>query len=166
MKKDRIALVLSPGIRFIGGMALMLAFLFSDSLIYRLAFIPLLLTLVPLGGKRILWKNYLVLIFFITFFNLLNPWGEVLLSLGPLAITKGALTSGLLKGITFTGLILISLVSISRGLNFPGRLGGMIGRVFYYFERIFEQKHRIRKEDLIGTLDEILMEIYSESDPD
>jgi hypothetical protein len=166
MKTDYISRFLTPGKRFFAGMIMMLIFLLFESLIFRSAMTALFLVLVLLAGKKILWKNYILLIFFITFFNLLTPWGEVLFTLGPLDITGGALNSGLLKGITFTGLILISLTSIKKGLQIPGKLGGIIGKVFYYFERIFEQKHRLKRHDLIGTLDEILMETYYESEPD
>jgi len=164
MKTDYIENFLSPGKRFLFGMFLMVLFLLLESLLLRSLMTLCFLILVKLAGKKILWKNYIILIFFITFFNLLSPWGEVLYTLGPLNITKGALNSGLLKGITFTGLILISLTSIKKGLLIPGKLGGLIGNVFYYFERIFEQKHRLKRHDLIGTLDEILMETYFESE--
>lgn len=166
MKPDYISRILTPGRRFFAGMVLMIIFLVFKSLMFRSILTVLFLILVLLSGKRILWKNYILLIFFITFFNILTPWGEVLFTLGPLSITRGSLDSGLFKGITFTGLILISLVSIKKGLVLPGKLGGLIGKVFYYFERIFEQKHRLKRHDLIGTLDEILMEIYFESEPD
>ncbi len=163
MKTDYLSRILTPGRRFFTGMMLMLLFLFFESLIFRASMTAFFLFLVLLAGKKVLWKNYILLIFFITFFNLLTPWGQVLYSLGPLDITKGALLSGLQKGITFTGLILISLTSIKKGLIIPGKLGGLIGRVFYYFERIFEQKHRLKRHDLIGTLDSILMDtFYSE----
>lgn len=162
MKTDFIGKYLSPGKRFFSGILLMIIFLQIESLVLRSVITSIFLILVLLSGKKILWKNYVILIFFITFFNLLSPWGRILLSLGPFTVTEGALKAGLLKGITFSGLILISLVSIQKGLKIPGKLGGLIGRVFYYFERIFEQKHRIKRHDLIGTLDEILMEIFYE----
>lgn len=163
MKTDYLSRICTPGWRFFTGMMLLLLFLFFESLIFRASMTVFFLFLVLMAGKKMLWKNYIILIFFITFFNLLTPWGEVLYSLGPLSITKGALLSGLQKGITFTGLILISLTSIKKGLKIPGKLGGLIGRVFYYFERIFEQKHRLKRHDLIGTLDLILLDtFYSE----
>lgn len=164
VRTDYIGRFLSPGRRFLAGMLLMIGFLVWEGLIFRSVLTCLFMILALLAGKKILWKNYVILIFFITFFNLLTPWGEVLISIGPLNVTRGALTSGLLKGITFTGLILISLVSIKKGLIIPGKLGGLIGKMFYYFERIFEQKHRIKRDDLIGTLDEILMETFYESE--
>ncbi|MBI9100143.1 MAG: hypothetical protein JEY91_16800 [Spirochaetaceae bacterium] len=166
MKNDYIGRFFSPGKRFFIGMLLMLVFLLLESLTFRAVMTGFFLVLAVLAGKKILWKNYILLIFFITFFNLLSPWGEVLFSLGPLDITKGALISGLLKGTTFTGLILISLTSIKKGLIIPGKLGGLIGKVFFYFERIFEQKHRLKRHDLIGTLDEILMDTFYESEQD
>lgn len=166
VKTDYISRYLSPGVRFFAGMMLMLLFLLFEPLIFRASMAGFFLILALLAGKKILWKNYIILIFFITFFNLLTPWGQVLYSLGPLNITRGALLSGLQKGITFTGLIFISLTSIKKGLKIPGKFGGLIGRVFYYFERIFEQKHRLKRHDLIGTLDSILMDSFYESDED
>jgi len=99
MKTDYIENFLSPGKRFLFGMFLMVLFLLLESLLLRSLMTLCFLILVKLAGKKILWKNYIILIFFITFFNLLSPWGEVLYTLGPLNITKGALNSGLLKGI-------------------------------------------------------------------
>ena len=162
MRRDYIEEFLSPNSRFVFGIVLMILFLLIDSLPVRSISTFFFMIFVLLAGKKILWKNYLVLIAFITFFNLLSPWGQVLISLGPIDVTEGALKSGLLKGITFTGLMLISLASVKKGLQLPGKFGGMIAKVFFYFERIFEQKHKIKKHDLIGTLDEILIDAFND----
>ncbi|MFW6234844.1 MAG: hypothetical protein ACOC4I_05690, partial [Spirochaetota bacterium] len=42
----------------------------------------------------------------------------------------------------------------------PGKLGGLLGQVFYYFERVFEGKKKIRVKAIIESLDEILWDLY------
>jgi hypothetical protein len=42
----------------------------------------------------------------------------------------------------------------------PGTLGGLIGRLFYYFERILDTKNRVSARNLIPSLDNILDDLY------
>ena len=150
----------APQHLFLTGALLIPAFLFQPNLLVRVGQVLLFAQLATANGKRIKWIYFVVMVSSITVFNLFTPFGEILFTVGPLSITRGALQSGLEKGFTIVGLVFVSLASIRPDLRLPGRLGGMIGRVFYYFERVIEGKKRIRPRRLIESLDEILFELY------
>jgi heptaprenyl diphosphate synthase len=136
------------------------AFLFQPSLAVRAAQVLLFATLARLAGKKIKWLYFVIMVASITFFNLITPIGQVLFNVGPFVVTAGALRSGVLKGITIVGLVFISLFSIRPDLRLPGRLGGLIGRVFYYFEEIIDGKRRIEARRLIGSIDDVLESLF------
>ena len=112
-----------------------------------------------LRGRRI--KPLLILSFFagITAIHVLTPYGRVLYDAGFLEITEGALKSGLQKSGLLVGLIYLSQFSVDSRIYFPGRLGGVVGRVFFYFERIIEFQGHISRKRPIADLDDILFRI-------
>jgi heptaprenyl diphosphate synthase len=145
---------------FITGGLVIPAFLFQQSLVIRVALVLCYAGLARLAGKKIKWLYFVIMVASITFFNLVSPLGELLVQVGPFMITQGALREGLTKGFTVVGLVFISLFSIRPDLQLPGRLGGLIGRVFYYFERIIDGKRRIEPRRLIASIDTVLEELY------
>lgn len=145
---------------FIAGGLLIPAYLFQDAILIRVAQVLLFATLASIAGKRIKWLYFVIMVSSITFFNLLTPMGRILLQLGPLPITQTALHQGLMKGFTIVGLVFISLFSIRPDLKLPGRLGGLVGRVFFYFEQIMEGKGRIEAKRLIPSIDEVLTGLF------
>ncbi len=145
---------------FIAGGLLIPAYLFQDMITIRVAQVLLFAALASLAGKKIKWMYFVVMVSSITFFNLLTPIGRVLVELGPFTITETALNRGLMKGFTIVGLVFISLFSIRPDLQLPGRLGGLVGRVFYYFEQIMEGKGRIEAKRLIPSIDEVLTGLF------
>ncbi|TVR89043.1 MAG: hypothetical protein EA428_11020 [Spirochaetaceae bacterium] len=146
---------------FLTGGLIIPAFLFQNDLTVRVSQVLLFAALATFAGKRIKWNYFLVMVGSITAFNLLQPLGEVILRVGPLAITRGALNQGLEKGFTIVGLVFISLFSIRPDLRLPGRVGGLVARVFFYFERIIEGKKNIEARRLIESIDTILLSIYT-----
>lgn len=150
---------------FITGAITLPAYLLQDDLVIRLLQVLLFAILALFAGKRIKWIYFLVMVSSITFFNLLVPLGRVLFELGPLTITEVALRNGLLKGLTIVGLVFISLFSVRSDLRLPGRLGGLVARLFFYFERIMEGRHRVEARRLIGSIDEVLGAIYAPGMP-
>jgi len=146
---------------FLTGGIIIPAYLFQTNLSVRVAQVLLFAALSVVAGKRIKWTYFIIMVLSITFFNLVTPLGQVLVTVGPFTITSGALGNGLMKGFTIVGLVFISLFSIRPDLKLPGRLGGMIGRVFYYFERVIEGKKKVQARRLIASMDEILMELYA-----
>jgi hypothetical protein len=152
----------SPVLLFICGALLFPAFLLQHDIVVRCAEFALFLGLNALSGKRIRWLQYLVVSLGIVVFNLVVKEGRVLLSPLGLQITEGALRSGLLKATAMSGLIALSQFSIRSDLRLPGRLGGLIGRSLFYFERIMGERRRIDRKDIIGSIDTVLLEVQAE----
>ncbi len=143
------------------------AFLFQRSVVVKLVQVIVFAALATAAGKKIKPVYFLVMVTSITFFNVLSPLGRVLIQIGPFPVTETALVSGVVKGLTIVGLVFISLFSIRPDLRLPGRMGGMIGRVFFYFERIIEGKRRkLEPRRLIASIDEILEEIFEPGVPE
>jgi heptaprenyl diphosphate synthase len=92
--------------------------------------------------------------------NLLVPSGKVLFSLGPFAVTQFALVDGILKALTFEGLMLISKASIMPGLRLPGRLGGIVASAFLYYDRIIEYKGKVRAASLASDADAMMRSVW------
>jgi heptaprenyl diphosphate synthase len=113
-----------------------------------------------LAGKKIRFFYFFFLIGSITFFHLLSPVGRILTELGPVKITSGALMTGLTKGLTLSGLVFLSLFSVTPDLKLPGKLGGLLARTFYYFEEILNGRKKISPRDFIGSLDLVLLELF------
>ena len=148
---------------FLTGLLIIPAYLLQPGLLIRVLQVLLFAFLADRAGKKIKWLYFVIMVSSITIFNLLTPFGRVLFSVGPFEVTSGALRGGVMKGMTVVGLVFISLFSIRSDLALPGRLGGLIGRVFFYFEKILEGRKRIEPRRLIASLDEILESIYGEA---
>lgn len=149
---------------FLTGLLIIPAYLLQSSILVRVLQVLLFAFLADRAGKKIKWLYFVIMVSSITLFNLLTPFGRVLVSVGPLEVTSGALRGGLMKGFTVVGLVFISLFSIRSDLALPGRLGGLIGRVFFYFEKILEGRKRIEPRRLIASIDDILESIYGAAD--
>ncbi len=161
--KDRIDFLVSPQLRFYTAAIVIPAFLLIDSLLVKGFMTVFLAGLVIVSGKTIRFLFLILMISTITFFQLLTPRGEVLLVLGPLIIAEESLYAGLLKSFTLLGLIYLSLSSIRKGIRFPGFWGTLFTGMFYYFGLLMEEKSKLRRNDFIKSLDELLTGIY---DPD
>lgn len=157
---DRVSPWISASHRFIWGLSLLVLFLFSHGIIARLLFALLFALLARLAGKRIRYSYFLLLTLSITLFHLLSPFGEILYSIGRLEITRGALLTGLTKGITISGLVFVSLFSVSRNLSLPGRFGRLLGRSFYYFERLYGEKRKVGRKSFLADVDAILLSLF------
>ncbi len=151
----------SARVLFLTGALLFPSFLLQQDIAIRAAQILLFLLLNLLSGRRIRFLQYLVVSAGIVIFNLVIPTGRVLVSLLGLAVTEGALKSGLLKATAMTGLIALSQFSIRGELRFPGRVGGLVGRSLFYFERIMGGRKKIDRKDIIGSVDALLLEVQA-----
>lgn len=157
---NRIARHTAPMHAFLTGVLVIVAFLFQQNLVVRAAQVVLFAGLAVLAGKRIRWGYFLIMVSSITFFNLLTPVGRVLVEVGPLPVTAGALEQGLLKGFAIVGLVFISLFAVRPDLRLPGTLGGVLGRLFFYFERVLDTRKRVSAKRLVASVDEILLDLY------
>jgi heptaprenyl diphosphate synthase len=93
------------------------------------------------------------------------PTGKVLFQVLGLPLTEGALRAGLFKATAMAGLIALSQFSIRGDLRFPGRLGGLIGRSLFYFEKIMGERKKIDRKDVIASIDEMLLQIQAAGAP-
>jgi hypothetical protein len=160
-RKSFMAATTSPRMLFLAGAVLFPAFLLQQDIVVRALQIVVFLVLNLLSGKRIRLIQYLVVAAGIVVFNLVIPTGRVLVSVLDLSITEGALKSGLLKATAMTGLIALSQFSIRSDLRLPGRIGGLIGRSLFYFEKIMGERRRIDRKDIIGSIDALLIEVHA-----
>jgi hypothetical protein len=112
----------------------------------------LLLTALTLLGSTVL-------------FNLITPVGRVLVEVGPIVVTHGALTGGLFKGLTLVGLMLLSRFAVRRSVTLPGRLGLYISTTLLYLNRLLDAGPEMRGGGLLGRLDGMLLSVYRKSPP-
>ena len=92
-------------------------------------------------------------------FNMLVPFGEIIYSIGRFRLTWGALFLGIERAITLQGLIMLSRLAIRRDLKIPGGFGELIGESFQYFAIIMDSKKRITRKNLMGDIDQLLIEL-------
>ncbi len=158
-RPNRLAAVVNPVHLFLTGIIVIACFLFQPNLIVRIIQVLVFAAITVLAGKRIRIGYFLIMVTSITVFNLLTPVGEVLFRLGPIVVTRGALWQGLMKGFAIPGLVFISLFAVRPDLRLPGRLGGLIARLFFYFEHLLDGRKRIRLTRLVDSVDELLLEL-------
>jgi hypothetical protein len=159
-RPNRLAAHTSARDIFVAGAITIVAFLFQGVLWIRLTQVLFFALLAVLAGKRIRWLYFVIMVSSITVFNLLTPVGQVLVEIGPWPITRGALEQGLMKGFAIVGLVFISLFAVRPDLRLPGAFGGVIARLFFYFERVLDARKRVRAAALIESIDTILLDIY------
>ena len=130
---------LNPSTLFFCAVLCLPGILFQRSLAYLWADIALFiaLNLLKKGGIRILPP--LILCISVVFFNLFTPEGLVLFSLGKFKVTLGAVQNGLHKSGVLLAMVFVSQYAVSRDLNLPGKAGGFLSRVFYYFDALSEK---------------------------
>ena len=158
-RPNRLAPHTHPLHLFVAGVLVIVCFLLQQNLVVRIAQVALFALLAVAAGKRIRWGYFVIMVVSITVFNLLTPVGEVLLRLGPLAVTRGALEQGLMKAFAIPGLVFISLFAVRPDLRLPGRLGGLVARLFFYFEHVLEERKQIRVRRFVETVDDLLLSI-------
>ena len=148
----------SPPLLFVSGMATVPAFLLQGRIDVRAGQVAVLFVLVVLtgtqGGLRLL-RTVLVLLLSTVLFNLVTPFGRVLIEWGPLVITQGALANGLLKGLSLVGLMLLSRLSVRRSVVLPGVLGLYASATLAYLNRMLEEPLRMPGRGLLPRLDKL-----------
>jgi hypothetical protein len=95
----------------------------------------------------------------ITSFNLITPYGKVLVQWGGFRLTHGALMGGLHKAVTLEGLLMLSRASIHPELRLPGAFGALLADCFRVLEQISSRKAFIRKGNIIEGIDAMLLEL-------
>lgn len=94
--------------------------------------------------------------------NLLSPTGRVLVSLGPLSVTEGALAAGLRKGLTVVALAFLSRLCVRDDLGLPGRIGRYLRETFGFLNALLARKGSLRGGELIPRIDRTLEAVWRE----
>ncbi len=155
---------LSTSGAFIAGIISLPIFLSVEHPLPRLAQVLILGVLARASGKRLLYAYFGFLIVTVSIFHLFIPQGRVLLAIGNIVITEGALFAGLYRGLSVIGFVFISLFSIRKNLRLPGTIGRLISASLNYFELIYDHRRSANRQNLIGSLDRVLS-ILSEHPP-
>jgi heptaprenyl diphosphate synthase len=136
-------------------MACVPAFLLQNHLLFLGIQTVLVFVFALFQGKKIRILPPVILLVTITGLHLFSPIGKVLVSLGRISITSGALFFGLIKALTVIGLVYLSRGTVRSDVRIPGRFGAVIGRTFYYFNTITETWRRIPKQNIVERLDRL-----------
>lgn len=120
--------------------------------------------------RRVRIVPSLVIILSVTFFSLLSPSGQVLLSLGSFKLTLDSLLlglrrSGILVGMVFLSRILISQNSGNFFISKCGKIGKKLTEVFFWLNLLTEKKIDLKKGHIIQQIDERLLEIWENDFP-
>jgi hypothetical protein len=155
----------TPRLLFVCGVLLFPAFLFQADLGIRVAQVAAFFALSALTGRRVRIVQIALVALGIVAFNLVIPTGRVILSVFGLHITDEALRGGVAKATAVIGMIALSQLSIRSDLRLPGRLGGLIGRTFLYFERIMGERRRLGRDRILEKIDELLLQVHGMGGP-
>jgi heptaprenyl diphosphate synthase len=155
----------SPAALFIAGALLLAAFLFQQDLGVRLLQVSLYFLLCVLRGRRVQIFSNLLVGLGIVVFSMIIPTGRVIITVFDLPVTSSALKTGITRATTVVGMIAISQFAIRLELRFPGRLGGLVGRSLYFFQRIMADRRKVDPKRFIDNVDCLLLEIQASADP-
>lgn len=94
-------------------------------------------------------------------FNVLTPAGRVLLRIGGVAVTEGALMVGAGKAASLGGLLFVSRLMVDSRLRLPGPAGALLGACMTYLARLMDGRVRFRLHSPIRSLDQALLDARS-----
>jgi heptaprenyl diphosphate synthase len=140
------------------------ALLFNPNPVFRVLQFLFFWFLAWLSGKK---NNPLItflIILGIVAFNLLVPYGRVLVSLGVFKITAGALMAGIQRAFTLEALVMLSRFTIRQDLKLPGVFGELIGESFRIFALIMDRKGAINRKNIAGGIDALMLELSERPD--
>ena len=149
----------------IAGILIMPSLLFNPVTEYRCLQFVLYWLLVVLSGKKSNPLLTLLVIAIIAGFNLIIPHGRVLLSIGPVKITTGALRAGIHRAVTFEALVMISKVSIRRDLKIPGAFGELLAESLRIFSFMMSRKVQFTGRNIFTEIDNLLFELSAADIP-
>jgi heptaprenyl diphosphate synthase len=151
------------GALFIAALIIMPALLFNPSTQMRVLQFFFFWFLAWLSGKKNNPLIVILVIVVIVFFNLLVPYGRIIVSLGPFRITAGALLAGVHRAVTLEALVMLSRAAIRPGLRLPGMFGEILGESFRIFGQIMDRKLVINRGDIAGDIDRLMLELSGET---
>jgi heptaprenyl diphosphate synthase len=143
----------------LAGILMMPALVFNPNPYFRALQFLFFLFLVWCAGKTNHTLATIAVMLGIVAFNLLVPYGRVLLSVGAARLTEGALRGGLQRAATMEGLIMLSRFAIRRDLQFPGAFGGLIGESFRILASIQERQNPVSRKNFAADIDALMLEL-------
>jgi heptaprenyl diphosphate synthase len=139
------------------GLCMMPALLLNPNTKTRIIQFLYFFFLVWLFGKKTKLPLTFSVMLGIILFNLLVPYGQILFSLGPLAVTDGALMGGIRRAVTLEGLFMLSRCCVRQDLVLSGSFGELIGESFRIFSRLAEEKIFFTKQNWLENMDLLLI---------
>ncbi len=151
---------ISSSLIFAVGLLLIPAFILQSQILIRSLQLAFFMMLSLFSGKRLRLVRSIIFVVFVTLFNLLNPAGRVMFTIGSFAVTEQALKGGLFKAMTFLGLFYVSSFSVRRDIPLRGTPGFLVSRTFGYFNLLLQER-TLRPKRLVESLDQLLLRTYS-----
>ena len=139
---------LARAARFACGLALTALILFVPDVAVKAALTLLAGILLVAGGSISLG---------IVFFNLLSPFGRVILEPFGFPITAGALETGMKKALAVEGMLFASRWALSSGVSLPGRAGALMARITAFLSYLSGCRSKLDRKDLVGSVDAIML---------
>ncbi len=155
----------SPSFLFVAGLLLAPAIIIQQNLTVKAAqtavFLILALLSVSVAKRRLIVGSIIFMMSTIAI-NLFSPVGRVMLWIGPLAITRGALIVGLSKATTLVCLLYLSRFCVRPSVKLPGTLGRYVSETFAYLNKLLAGGGKLTRKNLVQRLDEIFDTVYDE----
>ncbi len=161
-RRERWETTFDPARLALTGVVLSLALLFQPGMTGRIALLAGAAFAAWLSGRRLSPLTTLLVMAGIVGANLLVPVGRKLATIGPLAITELALNDGIRKAVTFEALMFISKACLGSNLSLPGKFGTFFAEALRGYDRILEQKARVKLNGFLTIIDNILLSVYDD----
>lgn len=161
-RRERWEAAFDPTRLALTGVVLSVALLFQNSIAVRMALLAGAALAAWLSGRRLSPLTTAFVMAGIIGANLLVPIGRKLAAIGPLAITEIALNDGIRKAVTFEALMFISKACLGSNLRLPGKFGAFFAEALRGYDRILEQKAKVKLNGFLTIIDNILLSVYDE----
>ncbi|MCR4823071.1 MAG: hypothetical protein K5873_09400 [Treponema sp.] len=143
--------------------------IFLTGLLWFFVFLFFIIACFKCKKVRILPSIFIII--FVTFFSLLTPSGQVLLTVASFRVTLDSLLLGLRRSGILVGMVFFSRIIISSGggksfLMKWGKAGQELTKVFFWLNLLTEKKILFKKGHIIQQIDERLQEIWENDMPE
>lgn len=155
----------SPSFLFVAGLLLAPAIIIQRNLIVKavqtVMFLCLALLSVSVAKRRLIVGSVVFMITTIVV-NLFSPVGRVILRVGPVTITRGALIVGVSKATTLVCLLYLSRFCVRPSVRLPGIFGRYVSETFAYLSKLLAGGRKLTRKNIVERLDEIFDAVYNE----
>ncbi|MEL3908600.1 MAG: Gx transporter family protein [Treponemataceae bacterium] len=136
----------------------MLANFFFTNIFVKFFIFLFSLLLCLISKVRLNIKAFLIFAFSMMLVNIFHINGKLLFEFFNIKITSGALILSLEKIFTFQSMLFFSKWIFASKINFSGRFGFLLSKSFDNFNFLLSKRHELDKNNLIKSLDNILLE--------